>query len=64
MVAELPGGKLMLNMRNYDRSKKARQVAISANGGEAMPASSARITARSLTRYAPRASSKSTISTP
>lgn len=33
-VAELSDGRLMLNMRNYDRSKKARQVAISGDGGK------------------------------
>lgn len=32
-VVELAGGKLMLNMRNYDRSKKNRQVAVSGDGG-------------------------------
>ena len=32
-VAELPGGKLMLNMRNYDRSQKNRKVSISKDGG-------------------------------
>jgi hypothetical protein len=32
-VVELPGGRLMLNMRNYDRSRKSRQVAISDDGG-------------------------------
>jgi sialidase-1 len=32
-VVELTGGKLMLNMRNYDRSKKNRQLAISDDGG-------------------------------
>lgn len=32
-VAELQGGKLMLNMRNYDRSQKARKVSISEDGG-------------------------------
>ena len=32
-VAELPKGLLMLNMRNYDRSKKYRQTAISSDGG-------------------------------
>ena len=32
-VAELPGGTLMLNMRNYDRSKKSRQIALSLDGG-------------------------------
>ena len=32
-VVELAGGKLMLNMRNYDGSKKSRQVAVSEDGG-------------------------------
>jgi sialidase-1 len=32
-VAELPGGTILLNMRNYDRTKKTRQVAISLDGG-------------------------------
>ena len=32
-VAELPGGTLMLNMRNYDRNNKMRQVAYSTDGG-------------------------------
>lgn len=32
-VAELPGGRLMLNMRNYDRSRSNRQVAFSDDGG-------------------------------
>ncbi len=32
-VAELPRDLLMLNMRNYDRSKKYRQIAISRDGG-------------------------------
>ena len=32
-VVELAGGKLMLNMRNYDRSQKNRQAAISEDGG-------------------------------
>jgi sialidase-1 len=32
-VAELADGRLMLNMRNYDRTQKARKVAISENGG-------------------------------
>lgn len=32
-VVELTGGKLLLNMRNYDRSKKKRQVATSEDGG-------------------------------
>jgi sialidase-1 len=33
MVAELPGGKLMLNMRNADRSKRSRAVSTSTDGG-------------------------------
>ena len=33
VVAELPGGKLILNMRNYDRSEKTRKIAISEDGG-------------------------------
>jgi len=32
-VVELTGGRLLLNMRNYDRSKKNRQVALSDDGG-------------------------------
>ena len=32
-AVELAGGKLMLNMRNYERSKKNRQVAVSEDGG-------------------------------
>lgn len=32
-VVELPQGRLMLNMRNYDRTKRNRQVAISDDGG-------------------------------
>ncbi len=32
-VVELSGGRLMINMRNYDRSKKNRQVAMSDDGG-------------------------------
>jgi sialidase-1 len=32
-AVELPGGRLMLNMRNYDRAKKNRQVAVSDDGG-------------------------------
>ena len=32
-VVELNDGKVMLNMRNYDRSQKNRQVAISEDGG-------------------------------
>jgi sialidase-1 len=33
-VAEIPGGRLVLNMRNYDRSQRRRQVAVSADGGK------------------------------
>lgn len=33
-VAELPDGRVMLNMRNYDRSKKSRKVSFSKDGGE------------------------------
>ena len=33
-VLELENGKLLLNMRNYDRSQRARRVSISDNGGE------------------------------
>jgi sialidase-1 len=32
-IAELPGGVLMLNMRNYDRKEKSRKVSISEDGG-------------------------------
>ncbi len=32
-VVELADGALMLNMRNYDKAKKARQVAVSRDGG-------------------------------
>ena len=32
-VVELTGGKLMLNMRNYDRTQRNRQTAISDDGG-------------------------------
>lgn len=32
-VVELVDGRLMLNMRNYDRSQKTRQVCISSDGG-------------------------------
>lgn len=32
-VAELAGGKLMLNMRNYDRTQKSRKIALSEDGG-------------------------------
>jgi len=32
-VAELSDGKLMLNMRNYDRSQKARKISLSNDGG-------------------------------
>jgi sialidase-1 len=37
-VAELSDGRLMLNMRNHDRSKKERGVAFSADGGESWTA--------------------------
>jgi len=33
-VAELQDGRVMLNMRNYDRSQKSRKVAFSEDGGE------------------------------
>jgi sialidase-1 len=33
-VAELPGGRLMLNMRNYDRTQKSRMVSVSDDGGK------------------------------
>jgi len=33
-VVELPGGRLLLNMRNYDRMKHQRQVAYSDDGGQ------------------------------
>lgn len=32
-VVELPHGNLMLNMRNYDRNNKTRQISISKDGG-------------------------------
>lgn len=32
-VVELTGGRLMLNMRNYDRAQPSRQVALSEDGG-------------------------------
>ncbi|MFN8241629.1 MAG: sialidase family protein [Bacteroidales bacterium] len=32
-IAELKGGRLMLNMRNYDRTKKSRRLAYSDDGG-------------------------------
>lgn len=32
-VVELPGGKLMLNMRGYDRAQNHRQVSVSEDGG-------------------------------
>ena len=32
-VAELSGGKLMLNMRNYDRTQKSRKISVSNDGG-------------------------------
>ncbi len=33
-VAELPDGRLILNMRNYDRSQKSRKISFSHDGGE------------------------------
>lgn len=33
-VVELSNNRLMLNMRNYDRSRKTRQISLSFNGGE------------------------------
>lgn len=33
-VAELSDGRLILNMRNYDRTKKSRKISISSDGGE------------------------------
>ena len=33
-VAELSDGRLILNMRNYDRTKKSRKISISTNAGE------------------------------
>ena len=33
-VAELPAGRLMLNMRNYDRTQKTRKVSVSDDGGK------------------------------
>ncbi len=32
-VAELSDGRLMLNMRNYDRSEKSRKISVSEDGG-------------------------------
>ncbi len=32
-VAELPDGKLLLNMRNYDRTQKSRKISFSEDGG-------------------------------
>lgn len=32
-VAELPDGKLMLNMRNYNRTQKSRKISLSGDGG-------------------------------
>jgi len=32
-VSELSGGKLMLNMRNYDRTQKSRKISMSNDGG-------------------------------
>ncbi len=33
-VAELSDGRLILNMRNYDRNQKTRKISFSNNGGE------------------------------
>ncbi|GAB1452609.1 sialidase family protein [Draconibacterium sp.] len=33
-VAELPDGKLLLNMRNYDRTQKSRKISFSEDGGK------------------------------
>lgn len=33
-IAELDNGDLILNMRNYDRSKRSRKISISKDGGE------------------------------
>ncbi len=33
-VAELLGGKVILNMRNYDRTQKSRKISISEDGGD------------------------------
>ena len=33
-VAELPDGRVMLNMRNYDRTQKSRKVSLSMDGGD------------------------------
>lgn len=33
-VAELPDGRLILNMRNYDRNQKTRKISFSNDGGE------------------------------
>lgn len=33
-IAELPDGKLILNMRNYDRSKRTRKICFSKDGGK------------------------------
>lgn len=33
-VAEISGGRLLLNMRNYDRTKKSRKVSLSNDGGK------------------------------
>jgi sialidase-1 len=33
-VAELSGGRLMLNMRNYDRTQKTRKISVSNDGGQ------------------------------
>ena len=41
-VVELAGGRLMLNMRNYDRAQRTRQVAISDDGGPDLDRAAAR----------------------
>ena len=33
LVAELEDGRLMLNMRNYDRSQRTRRISFSSDGG-------------------------------
>ena len=37
-VAELPNGKLLLNMRNYDRTQKSRKISFSEDGGQSWSA--------------------------
>jgi sialidase-1 len=32
-VAEISGGRLMMNMRNYDRQEKTRKISVSSDGG-------------------------------